>query len=440
MSKSRKKCINSLIAIGPLVAVSLSACGREPMAPKARAASAEAAPASVAPPPVPSEPTRSYPPGPWRADPGVLNHTMLWLSHILIRHGEGAASQVAFNLTGWQTAQPPVTRTREEARVLAAQLAARARAQGDFEGLARQYSEDLETRTRGGSLGGLIAGHLSAWPEVLDALSTMRVGDVSDAIETEYGFHVVQRRAPVPEAIVSGSHIVIAHSNAPWLRLAARGELPERTREEALAIAQRLYEQLRDTPDEFAKLVAEYSEHRDAVRGGDFGSWSTREISGYPREIETLSQLEVDAVAEPIDSMFGIQVIRRTENRARQHYAMAKISFSFERELPDSDPRSKRAAFEKARGVAAALRKDPGRFSKLQEEQQSMFIWPVIEGRSVPALEIALARLRPGQIADQPIDDIDIEYLIPKRLELSALPQQPEPAYDLPAPAPAPRQ
>lgn len=55
------------------------------------------------------------------------------------------------------------------------------------------------------------------------------------------------------------------------------------------------------------------------------------------------------------------------------------------------------------------------------------------EGREIPALEAVLARLAPGQIAAEPVEDVDVEYLIPRRVELAALPRVPEPRFELPA-------
>lgn len=375
---------------------------------------------------------RAYEPGAWRSNPGQLNHTMLWLSHILVRHGEGADSQVSFTLTGWQTSQPPVTRTRDEALRRAQWVAREARSRGKFEELAREYSDEPETAERGGSIGGLIAGHLSAWPQVLDAVSTLEPGEVSDVVETPYGYHVLLRRAPVPEELVSGAHIVIAHANAPWLRLAARSSVSERTREQALALAAQIYEQARQKPDDFGKLAAEYSEHRDAARDGDFGTWSTRELTGYPREIETLTKLRIGEVSPPIDTLFGIQIIQRTANTPRARYAMSKVQIRFAADRPDTDPESKHAALINAREVAAILSRHPERFSSLQEQWHSPYLWEVIAGRDVPALEATLAALQPGQIAKDPIEDVDIEYLVPRREELSLLPAPPATLYDLP--------
>ena len=320
----------------------------------------QASASSTTAPPAPGDRPEPYPQGSWRAAPPTeLDRTVLWLSHLVIRHVDVDGSRTPFNLTGWQSGALPATRSRLEAFQLAERLARQAQEQGNFAELARQYSEDATTNQRGGSLGGVVAGHLSAWPGVLDAVATLKPGEVSRVVETEYGYHLLYRRPAAPEAVVSGSHIVIAHIDAPWIALAARGALPNRSREDALALAHRLCEQARRAPGDFAKLVNEYSEHRDAARGGDFGSWSTREASGYPREIETLAQLDVGEVAEPLDTVFGYQVILRTPNRPRASYAMTKIQLRFDASRPEVDPYSKPSIHAKAQQLARLLRQRP---------------------------------------------------------------------------------
>jgi PPIC-type peptidyl-prolyl cis-trans isomerase-like protein len=380
----------------------------------------------------------AYPHGAWRlAAPGDLDRTVLWLSHILIRHDQVESLDVPFNITGWVSTQPPTTRTRKEALALAESLAETARQQGNFDELARRYSEDPERRSRGGSLGGVVALHLAAWPSVLDAVATLRPGDISNVVSTEYGYHVLARRPPAPEATVSGAHIVIAHAGAPWIQVAGRHEIPERSRDEAFAIAAQLYDLARGNAAAFPQLVASHSDHRDAARGGDMGSWSTREPSGYPREIETLAQLEVGEVAEPIDSLFGVQVIVRTPNRVRERYAATQIYLRFDANAAAPDAMSKGAVLSQARGLIDILKRDPTRFRSFQEESCCTDVLEIIEGRHAPDLVSTLASLASGQIADTPVEDAT-RYTIPKRLELSALPRARPIRFDLPDAAEAP--
>lgn len=90
-----------------------------------------------------------------------------------------------------------VTRTRQEAETRAAQAATEARKSPDkFAELVQKYSDSPRGHDgKPGSLGAWRQG--SMLPEVEKALLKLKVGEVSDPVETKYGFHVVKReKAP----------------------------------------------------------------------------------------------------------------------------------------------------------------------------------------------------------------------------------------------------
>lgn len=101
-------------------------------------------------------------------------------SHILIRYA-GAARTTA-----------EITRTKEDARKLAEDVAQKAALPGaDFAALANQYTEDPSGKGRGGKLGTFPKGRMV--PEFDSALFALRPGETSGVIETAFGFHVIQR-------------------------------------------------------------------------------------------------------------------------------------------------------------------------------------------------------------------------------------------------------
>jgi peptidyl-prolyl cis-trans isomerase D len=72
----------------------------------------------------------------------------------------------------------------------AEELRARAVAGEDFAALARKYSGDAVTAKNGGDFGFLSKGTM---PESFDeALFSMKVGDISDVVETPYGYHIIE--------------------------------------------------------------------------------------------------------------------------------------------------------------------------------------------------------------------------------------------------------
>jgi hypothetical protein len=377
-----------------------------------------------------------YPPGRWRLAPRAdLAQVRLWASHILIRHREATLGGVVFGPLEMRSPHPD-ERTKAEARELAERIAQEAQALPErFAQLARQSSEDRVTQTSGGSLGAVQAPSLQVFPQVLDAFAALRPGEVSRVVETDYGFHVFQLRAPPPERTVNASHIVIAHDEAPWLaENLARGSVPRRSRAEALALALTLYEQARVAPREFAELAVRHSEHVDGVHGGDLGAWSTAQPGAYGRELELLLELPESGVAPPIDSLFGIEIVQRTPDRPREHFAMEMIRLPFDPAAPGSEPNSSSATLALAATLMQQVSSDPQRFSALQAQyccaEQSMQ-WT--EGQEPTLLAYAAERMALGEIAAQPIEFAS-SYVIARRID-PGLVAPPEPSvFQLPAP------
>jgi parvulin-like peptidyl-prolyl isomerase len=100
-------------------------------------------------------------------------------SHILIAHDEAKAP-------------PREKRDQYEARRLALKVRREAAAPGaDFAALARQYSDDRESAERGGDVGKFARG--TQVPKFEQIAFGLGVGEISDVVETPFGFHVIKR-------------------------------------------------------------------------------------------------------------------------------------------------------------------------------------------------------------------------------------------------------
>jgi peptidyl-prolyl cis-trans isomerase C len=97
-------------------------------------------------------------------------------SHILLMY-QGAASSSA-------------TRTKEEAATQIADLKTQIDGGADFADIARDVS-DCPSGAQGGDLGSFGRGQMV--PEFETATYAMEVGDLSDVVETSFGFHLIQR-------------------------------------------------------------------------------------------------------------------------------------------------------------------------------------------------------------------------------------------------------
>lgn len=79
---------------------------------------------------------------------------------------------------------------RASARKRAEDVLLKLRNGGDFETLAKQYSEDPSTRERGGDLGWFRPGAMVR--EFDQVAFALRPGDISNIVETSFGFHIIK--------------------------------------------------------------------------------------------------------------------------------------------------------------------------------------------------------------------------------------------------------
>jgi len=167
--------MNRFVALACLACAALAGC-TDLTAPTG--ASAEpAAPTPVADPaPRPAAPVPTPIPRP-RPDPNAdVNH---------IR-----ASQI---LVGWKGSQRvSATRSEAEAKKMAEQLLGRVRGGHlDFAQAAKQFSDDPSAKKTGGDLGMFDRNTMP--PEFTKAAFELQVGQISNVVKTEYGFHIIKR-------------------------------------------------------------------------------------------------------------------------------------------------------------------------------------------------------------------------------------------------------
>ncbi len=152
----------ALFAFAVLVHLSMG-CNRAPDEPGARTATSTL-PAAPSAPAAPAA----------NAGPATIG-----ASHVLVMH------------RGSERVPPNVTRTREEARARIEDVLRRARAGQDFAALAREFSDEPGAATSAGSLGTF--GHGAMVPAFERAAFALGVGQISDIVETPFGFHVIKR-------------------------------------------------------------------------------------------------------------------------------------------------------------------------------------------------------------------------------------------------------
>ena len=379
---------------------------------------------------------RPYPHGRWRLllQP-KLGQIPLWVSHILIRHDHSTLEEPPFSPGNWPIMAPAPQRSREQAFALASRIMVEAASGTDFARLARDHSEDSTTAALGGSLGSALpALELTPWPSVLDALWTLRSGEVSRVVETPFGFHVFRRRPPPRPARVSGRRLVLGYDRAGWFMLtASRAATVTRTRQAALELAQQIVRDARAAPEQFEQLVERYSEYDDATSGGDLGSWSTHEpaVAVY-RQLDVLLALKEGEVADPIDTPFGFQIIQRVPEARRETYAITGIGLAYDRSLPEAAPGSRLASKRLAEELFESVIDDPGRLTRLQREYCCPGIVQWRHGRGPLGLDAVLRTMKEGDLAPEVVES-EGKFLVFRRVAPEEEPEEITAAVDLPA-------
>lgn len=101
------------------------------------------------------------------------------------------ARHVLVQWMGAERAGSSVVRSKDQALSLAQEVHRRAKAGEDFARLAVEYSDEPGAGNRGGSLGRFGKGQMV--PAFEAAAFKLKVGEVSEIVETGFGYHVIQR-------------------------------------------------------------------------------------------------------------------------------------------------------------------------------------------------------------------------------------------------------
>lgn len=192
-------------------------------------------------------------------------------------------------------------RSRAEARALAERVASEAHSGGDFAALAKRYSEWPLASNNGGALGIVTQGFSGQLPIFPDSVFALKPGEVSEAYQSEVGFHVF-KSLPVMHL----AHILIRVADG-------KGSSPPRTQSEARTLAGAIAADLK-AGKPFTDEAFEFSDDlSSAGRGGDLGVIDDRGGGLSPAQRMVIANLKVGEVSAPLETPAGIEILERVE-------------------------------------------------------------------------------------------------------------------------------
>ena len=190
--------------------------------------------------------------------------------------------------------------------------------------------------------------------EIQTALSSMEAGDVYQELVPNSGDFVVNANGQITERSgflvvkldsketrentktigedrVRASHILIAYEGSQ-----ASIKDITRSKEEAKIEAEKILEEVKADPENFADFAREYSEGPTAVDGGDLDFFSRGVMAA---DFETAAfELEVDEISEVVETEFGFHIIKATDKEEASEETVEEDYMAFSSVLYDTTP------------------------------------------------------------------------------------------------------
>ena len=171
-----------------------------------------------------------------------------------------------------------------------------------FAQVSASYS-DAPNALEGGNLGWKAAAQL---PELfLNVLKTMQAGDISPALRSPNGFHILK----VTNKRGGNSPLVIEQTHARHILIKLSEIVSEKDGKHKMDnIKERL-----DNGEKFEVLARQFSEDGTASNGGDLGWVNPGDT--VPQFEKAMNELKDNQISEPVRSPFGWHIIQVLERR-----------------------------------------------------------------------------------------------------------------------------
>ncbi|PIR75924.1 MAG: protein translocase subunit SecD [Candidatus Magasanikbacteria bacterium CG_4_9_14_0_2_um_filter_42_11] len=200
-----------------------------------------------------------------------------------------------------------------------------------FEDVAKEVSEDEQSKVNGGYIG--FVSEQSIYSEIFAWAENAREGDVSKkVVETDGGYEIIKRGGSQDGDVqTTASHILICY-------LGAKDCSATMTKQEALAKAEELYVQA--NADNFVDLAKENSTEPGAeVSGGSLGTFGPGSM--VPAFEEALSAAQPGEIIGPVETEYGYHIIYKEAEAPSIEYEISLVhikKLTATDILPSQDP------------------------------------------------------------------------------------------------------
>lgn len=171
---------------------------------------------------------------------------------------------------------------------------------GNFEELARQYSQDKRSAVNGGTMGYIVSGQYPYGFE--EAAFATPEGSISDVVESPQGYHILKGgHKRDARGRVKVSHILkLARQESDWAR--AKEQIDS------------LYQVVTANPEKFNEIATTNSDDRGSARQGGQLPWF-----GAGEMVEEFDSaafaLKKGEISRPVKSQFGYHIIMKQDER-----------------------------------------------------------------------------------------------------------------------------
>ncbi len=173
----------------------------------------------------------------------------------------------------------------------------------DFADLSSRYNQDKRARANGGVLGYIAVNRLPY--EFEDLAFTLKEGEISDVLETQYGFHILKGGKHRP----SIGQVFVKHI----MKMVPRGA-SEADEVRAKEQIDSVYNLVTSKPDQFESVAISFSDDKGSGRQGGALPWFG---SGdmVPAFEEASFSLANGEISKPVRSEYGWHIIKKVDSR-----------------------------------------------------------------------------------------------------------------------------